>query len=76
MMTPKALAQLRRDISQARRHLACLEQCAALGPADQPQSILLATGDRLARARARAQVVNMHKMLAEHTPQLELFGQA
>jgi hypothetical protein len=31
MMTPKALAQLRRDYTQAKTHLAFLERCAASG---------------------------------------------
>ena len=30
MMTPKALAQLRRDHAQAQKHLAFLERCAAI----------------------------------------------
>jgi hypothetical protein len=71
MMTPKALAQLRRDLTMARRHLAFLEQCAALGPAEQPQSILLATPAML--ALARGQVQNMTQMLTDSTAQLELF---
>jgi len=53
-MTNKALAQLRRDTTQAQQHLAFLERCAALDPASQPHSILLATPDMLAVARAVA----------------------
>lgn len=33
MMIPKALAQLRRDLTLAQQHLAFLERCAASGPA-------------------------------------------
>ena len=43
MMTTNALAQLRRDYTQAQRHLAFLERCAALPVERQPQTILLAT---------------------------------
>ena len=71
-MTPKALAQLRRDLTQARTHLAFLERCAAMESTSRPQSILLATTDMI--AEARAQVANMARLLADHTPQLPLFG--
>jgi hypothetical protein len=70
-MTPKALAQLRRDYTQAQQHLAFLERCAASGPAHQPRSILLATPDMLAVAWAT--VADLGRLLAEHTPQLSLF---
>jgi hypothetical protein len=72
MLTPKALAQLRRDYTQAQQHLAFLERCAALDPAQQPQSILLATPGMIAAARAK--VTALERLLADNTPQLALFG--
>jgi hypothetical protein len=72
MMTPKALAQLRRAYTQAQTHLAFLERCAAIDPAHQPRSILLATPDIIATARAA--VERLAQMLAENTPQLPLLG--
>ena len=74
MMTPKALAQLRRDYTQAQQHLAFLERCAALDPAHQPRSILLATPDMIATARAN--VADLERLLADNTPQLGLFAGA
>ena len=71
MMTPKALAQLRRDYTQAQQHLAFLERCAALAPAHQPRSILLATPGMMAAARTK--VALLGQLLADHTPQLGLF---
>jgi hypothetical protein len=70
MMTPKALALLRRAYTQARTHLAFLERCAAIEPAQQPRSILLATPGMI--AAARAEVERLEKMLADNTPQLPL----
>jgi hypothetical protein len=70
-MTPKALAQLRRDLTQAQKHLAFLERCAALAPERQPVGILLATPGMI--AAAQVQVENLHRLLAETTPQLALF---
>jgi hypothetical protein len=71
MMTPKALAQLRRDYTQAQQHLAFLERCAASDPAHLTPSILLATPDMLAVARAK--VADLERWLADNTPQLALF---
>ena len=73
-MTPKALAQLRRDATQAQQHLAFLERCAAIDPAQQPRSILLATPDMIAAARAN--VAALARLLADNTPQLALFAPA
>lgn len=70
MMTPKALAQLRRDTTQAKHHLAFLEQCMASGTT-RTGSILLATPSMVEHARAT--VANMERLLAENTPQLALF---
>ncbi|HSX77460.1 MAG TPA: hypothetical protein VLQ80_02645 [Candidatus Saccharimonadia bacterium] len=71
MMTPKALALLRRAYTNAQTHLAFLERAAASAPALQAQSILLATPDMLAVARAK--VADLERLLADHTPQLGLF---
>jgi hypothetical protein len=70
MMTPKALAQIRRAYAQAQQHLAFLERCAAL-PADRTTSILLATPGMIAVARAK--VADLARLLADTTPQLPLF---
>ena len=72
MMTSKALAALRRDLTLAQHHLAFLERCAAPDPAPQPRSILLATPDMIAVARAK--VMALERLLADNTPQLPLFG--
>ena len=69
-MTPKALAQLRRDTTQAKNHLAFLERCMALGTTSVG-SILLATPSMVEHARAT--VANMERLLADNTPQLSLF---
>jgi hypothetical protein len=71
MMIPKALAQLRRDLTLAQQHLAFLERCAASGPTHQPRSILLATPDMIAVAQAK--VTELERLLGENTPQLSLF---
>ena len=71
MLTSKALAQLRRDYTQAQQHLACLECGAAIDPAHRPPSILLATPDMIAVARAK--VADLERRLADTTPQLALF---
>jgi hypothetical protein len=71
MMTPKALALLRRDYTQAQQHLAFLERCAANGLARQPPSILLATPDMIAVAQAK--VAKLARLLSDNTPQLTLF---
>jgi hypothetical protein len=70
MLTPKALAQIQRAYSEAQQHLAFLERCAAL-PADRTPSILLATPDMIAVARAT--VADLERWLADNTPQLPLF---
>jgi hypothetical protein len=70
MLTPKALAQLRRDVTQAQQHLAFLERCAAV-PTDRTPSILLATPGMIAVARAK--VADLARLLADTTPQLPLF---
>ena len=72
MLTPKALAQLRRDYAQAQTHLAFLERCAALDPGDQPLSILLATPGMVAVARQK--VADLERRLTDTTPQMELFS--
>jgi hypothetical protein len=72
MMTLKALAALRRELTLAQNHLAFLERCAATEPSPQPPSMLVATPDMIAAARAR--VAELERWLAENTPQLPLFG--
>lgn len=71
-MTPTALAQLQRDLTLARNHLAFLERCAAIAPAKRPPGILLATPGMIAVAQAR--VAELERLLTEETPQLSLFG--
>jgi hypothetical protein len=72
-MTPKALAQLRRDVALARKHLDFLERCAdAVPQMTGNSSILRATPDMI--AVARAQVANMERLLADQEPQLPLFN--
>ena len=70
MMTSKALAQLRRALTQAQAQLAFLERCAALDPARQPRPHLLPTPGMIAQARAEVQ--RLAQMLADNTPQLPL----
>jgi hypothetical protein len=71
MMTPKALAQLRREYSLAQHHLAFLERCAASEPPTQARSILLATPDMIAVAQAK--VADLGRLLTANTQQLPLF---
>jgi len=71
MRTPKALAQLRRDYTQAQKHPEFLERCAEISPERRPQSILLATPGMIAAARAK--VADLERLLADSTPQLALF---
>jgi len=72
MMTPKALAQLRRDYTQAQHHLAFLERMGAIPTDQRPIGILLATPDMISVAQQK--VAALARLLAEHTPQLDLFG--
>jgi hypothetical protein len=71
-MTPKALAQLRRDYTQAQKHLAFLERCAVQDPAHLTPAILLATDDMIMVARQK--VADLERRLLEHAEQLDLFA--
>ena len=70
MLTPKALAVHRRDLTLARNHLAFLERCAS-DPAPWMPSSLRATPDMIAAAQAK--VADLERWLANNTPQLPLF---
>ena len=72
MMTPKALAQLRRDYAQAQQHLAFLERMAAIPKDQRPIGILLATADMIAVARQK--VADLERLLLDNAEQLSLFG--
>ena len=71
MMPPKALAHLRRDYTLAQHHLAFLERCAAIPRDQRPIGILLATPDMIAVAQQK--VTDLARLLADNTPQLDLF---
>lgn len=71
MMTPKALAQLRRALTLAQQHLAFLERCAANVTACGLTPTLMATPERM--QEARAEVEHLERLLADNTPQLPLF---
>ena len=70
-MTPKALAQLRRDTTQAQHHLALLERCLSTGET-RVGAVLLATPSMVEHARKT--VANMEQLIADNTPQLSLFS--
>ena len=70
-MSPKARAQLLRDIAQAQRHLAFLERCATSTPRHQTPLILLATPDMIAVARQK--VADLERRLRGTAAQLALF---
>jgi hypothetical protein len=67
MLTPKALAQLRRDLDAARTHLAFLERMAA----DDAAAHLHPTPAML--AERRQEVADLERRLLDHAEQLELF---
>jgi len=71
MMTPKALAALRRDYTQAQKHLDFLERMAAIPKDQRPIGILLATADMIVVARQK--VVDLGRLLLDNAEQLELF---
>jgi hypothetical protein len=73
MLTPKALAQLRRAHDEATQHLAFLERCAALPEERKPSSILLATPGMIAAARQK--VLDLERRWLDHAEQLALFAQ-
>jgi hypothetical protein len=71
MLTPKARAQLRRDYTQAQKHLAFLERCADIPKDQRPLGILMATPDMIMVARQK--VADLERRLLENAEQLDLF---
>ncbi len=72
MMTPQALAQLRRALTLARNHLAFLERAAAGDDRDTPPWRPLRPTPAMLE-EARATVADLEQSLADTTPQLPLF---
>jgi hypothetical protein len=70
-MSPKARAQLRRDYTQAQKHLAFLERCATPTPGHQTPLLLLVTPGMLTAARHK--VAALERRVHAETGQLALF---